>query len=121
MKIAYSLVWALLVLPPISKRVYESVSDLPPYRAHSVDTTSCRFPRSLPFVIIDTVERFYIAGFALLQLFVLAFPLLARTRSQSEGEESTMEFLPLMMTSVYCAVGLVWAFLRLSVIYLKDA
>ncbi|KAF7790905.1 hypothetical protein EIP86_001863 [Pleurotus ostreatoroseus] len=103
-KIAYSLTWAQLVLPPISKRVYE-------------------FPRSLPFVIIDTLERFYIAGFALLQLFVLAFPLLGRAKPQAKGEEgeSAMEFLPLMMTSVYCAVGLVWAFLRLSVIYLRDA
>ena len=87
------------------------------------DLTSelCRFPRSLPFVIIDTLERFYIAGFALLQLFVLAFPLLSRAKSRSQADDSAMEFLPLMLTSVYCAVGLVWAFLRLSVIYLSDA
>jgi alpha-1,3-glucosyltransferase len=30
-----------------------------------------------------------------------------------------MEFLPLMVTSVYCAIGLTWAFLRLSVLYVR--
>ncbi|GAA5857846.1 hypothetical protein JCM1840_000934 [Sporobolomyces johnsonii] len=32
--------------------------------------------------------------------------------------ESSMEFLPLMLTSVYCAVGIVWSWLRLSCGYL---
>lgn len=32
---------------------------------------------------------------------------------------ASMEFLPLMLTSVYCSVGLLWAFLRLSALYLK--
>ncbi|CEQ39575.1 SPOSA6832_01113 [Sporobolomyces salmonicolor] len=33
-------------------------------------------------------------------------------------EEPSMEFLPLMLTSVYCAVGIVWSWLRLSCGYL---
>ena len=30
-----------------------------------------------------------------------------------------MEFFPLMLTSLYCALGIVWAWLRLSWVYLK--
>jgi alpha-1,3-glucosyltransferase len=33
---------------------------------------------------------------------------------------AAMEFLPLMLTSVYCAVGLVWGFCRLMFVYLKE-
>ena len=95
----------------MSKRIYESVGLLS--FVYPSDMT-CRFPRSLPFVILDTAERFYIGGFALLQLFVILFPIFA-------GDNSALEFLPLMATSVYCAAGLAWAFLRLSIIYLRDA
>ncbi|KAI0693783.1 glucosyltransferase [Cytidiella melzeri] len=120
-KIAYSLLWMFFVMLPLNKRVYE-------------------FPKSLPFVLLDMVERWYLFGFALLQTFVILFPLVSRHSparstsanattcsngehcvSQSEvGTDSVMEFLPLMLTSVYCAVGLVWAFVRLSVLYLKQ-
>lgn len=31
-----------------------------------------------------------------------------------------MEFLPLMLTSVYCAVGMVWGFVRLLFVYLNE-
>jgi hypothetical protein len=31
----------------------------------------------------------------------------------------SMEFLPLMLISLYCAVGIVWAWLRLSYAYLR--
>ncbi|KAI0772707.1 glucosyltransferase [Irpex lacteus] len=98
-KITYSLLWAFFVLKPLSKRVYE-------------------FPKSLPFVILDMLERWYLYGFALLQAVVILFPILISRSSSTET--STMEFLPLMLTSVYCAVGLVWAFLRLSVLYLQQ-
>ncbi|KAI5480557.1 alpha-1,3-glucosyltransferase, glycosyltransferase family 57 protein [Pseudohyphozyma bogoriensis] len=33
--------------------------------------------------------------------------------------EASMEFLPLMLTSLYCSVGIVWAWLRLSWGYLR--
>lgn len=95
-------------------------------------------------MVIDTLEKLYLCGFALLQAFVTVFPLVAggkhdpqlvdvraagNTSTGSEGPYppdqavaagSAMEFLPLMATSVYCAVGLIWAFLRLSVIYLRQ-
>lgn len=71
----------------------------------------CSFPRSLAFVILDVLERLYIAGFVPLHLIVTLLPY---TLGPSK------EFLPLLLTSVYCAVGLVWAFIRLSVIYLRS-
>jgi len=33
---------------------------------------------------------------------------------------SSMEFLPLMVTSVYCAVGMFWGYLRLLFTYLNE-
>lgn len=36
---------------------------------------------------------------------------------QAMRSASSMEFLPLMITSVYCAVGIVWSWVRLSVLY----
>ena len=103
-------------------------------------TITCRFPKSLPFVIIDGVEKLYLAGFPLLQLFVTVFPVLTGRRGEAsspsgassdaqtdavasdkvEPSAGALEFLPLMLTSVYCAIGLVWAFLRLSVIYIRQ-
>ncbi|KAI0638289.1 glucosyltransferase [Trametes polyzona] len=108
-KIIYSVLWAVFVLRPIHRQVYQ-------------------FPQGVSAVVLDVLERLYLAGFPLLQLFVTLFPLYAQWRSPSRsadrsqgGEDSAasaLEFLPLMLTSVYCAVGLVWAFIRLSVIYL---
>ena len=43
-----------------------------------------------------------------------------RLPTEVSTDASGMEFLPLMATSVYCAVGLVWAFMRLSLIYLRQ-
>ncbi|KAF9226448.1 glycosyltransferase family 57 protein [Gyrodon lividus] len=94
LKIVYSLIWGVLVLRPLHKQVYE-------------------FPTSLPWVILEQLENAYLAGFVLLQAFVLVFPVLSSGSSE-------VEFLPLMITSVYCAIGLGWAFIRLSIIYLKQ-
>jgi len=117
-KVVYSVLWAVFVFEPLNRQVYE-------------------FPPSLLFVLLDASEKLYLTGFPLLQLFVTLFPILAPHLSSfsstpqlcksdrmcleptAEGLAS-MEFLPLMLTSVYCAVGLVWAFLRLSYIYVKQ-
>lgn len=101
------------------------------------------------YVIMDTLEKVYLAGFPLLLLFVSAFPLMqgqpsvahvaasmetcvsadplnfsCRERqpgaTQSPPGVSGLLFLPLMATSIYCAVGLVWSFMRLGFIYLHE-
>ncbi|KAH9846933.1 glycosyltransferase family 57 protein [Lenzites betulinus] len=110
-KIVYSVLWAVFVLRPIHRQVYQ-------------------FPQGVFTVAIDVLERLYLAGFPLLQLFATLFPLFSQWRSGTpsassetvkspEDGVSALEFLPLMLTSVYCAIGLVWAFIRLSVIYLS--
>jgi len=120
-EIGYSIIWIILVYVPLSRRVYE-------------------FPKSIPYVIIDTLEKIYLAGFPLLQLLLACLPLLARRDAASAavcvptdnfscpdpGTKSAstntfgMEFLPLMLTSVYCAVGMVWGFIRLIFVYLNE-
>lgn len=62
-------------------------------------------------MIIHWLEDLYLYGFALLHIVVTLLPL--------AGGESGNEFLPLLLTSVYCAVGLAWAFVRLSLLYIK--
>lgn len=73
--------------------------------------TSNRFPSSLPWVLLESFENAYLYGFAFLQAFVTLFPIMT-------GGNPDTEFLPLMATSVYCAVGLVWSFIRLSTLYI---
>ncbi|EJD48577.1 glycosyltransferase family 57 protein [Auricularia subglabra TFB-10046 SS5] len=63
------------------------------------------FPRTPLAVALDALERAYMFGFVGLQLFVWCCP------------RSWGEFVPLMATSVYCAVGLVWAYVRLGAMY----
>jgi alpha-1,3-glucosyltransferase len=70
---------------------------------------------------MDVLEKVYLAGFPFLLLFVTLFPIWASRRRQDNGEPdagySKLEFLPLMATSVYCSIGLIWGFCRLIFIY----
>ncbi|KDQ21075.1 glycosyltransferase family 57 protein [Botryobasidium botryosum FD-172 SS1] len=108
-KVVYSLIWGAVVFGSLSKRIFE-------------------YPSTLPSVIVHRLEDLYLYGFFPLHALVTFLPLVAGPRSGPRSEEasqagsasSQFEFLPLMLTSVYCAVGLVWAFLRLSVLYLRN-
>ncbi|KIY67436.1 glycosyltransferase family 57 protein [Cylindrobasidium torrendii FP15055 ss-10] len=91
--VLYSGLWLVIVYQSISKRVYE-------------------LPGTFALAILDIVERLYLAGFILLQAFLTVWHL-AKPQEQ-------YAFLPLMLTSVYCAVGMVWGFVRLMYIYLND-
>ncbi|GAA5967822.1 hypothetical protein JCM11641_005778 [Rhodosporidiobolus odoratus] len=121
-KLTVSLLWAAFVFPQLRRVVYRPLP-------------------SFSSVLISHLETLYIAGFFFLQLYVsilhpLFFPShpaassvpsivhcdsttgictepAAHAQAIQVGETS-MEFLPLMMTSVYCAVGIVWSWLRLS-------
>ncbi|OJA16976.1 hypothetical protein AZE42_00561 [Rhizopogon vesiculosus] len=93
-KVTYSFMWGAMILYPLHKQIYE-------------------FPSSLPWVLLESFENAYLYGFALLQVFVILFPLVT-------GGNQDTEFLPLMTTSVYCSVGLVWAFIRLSTLYIAQ-
>jgi len=133
-KIIYSALWAFFVFDPLNRRVYwYAPSRLVTLIIYELNITKNRFPTSFPLVCLDFLEKLYLAGFPFLQLFVTIFPLVTYSQQpspcripfvcpevQPQGGLGDLEFLPLMLTSVYCAVGLVWAFLRLSVIYLRE-
>ncbi|KAF6762727.1 glucosyltransferase [Ephemerocybe angulata] len=104
-KVVYSALWLAGVYGLLSRRVYE-------------------YPKSAIYVVIDLGERAYLAGFIPLLAFVTLMSLRShRISSPSNGEDTTssnLEFLPLMVTSVYCSIGLIWAYLRLGFIYLFE-
>jgi len=84
--------------------------------------SSTRFPTTPIGVVVDFMERGYLYGFALLQIFTSLYPAIAeRSSTFANGDALTrLEFLPLMVTSIYCAIGVIWAFLKLSVLYLRE-
>ncbi|TFK76022.1 glycosyltransferase family 57 protein [Pluteus cervinus] len=94
-KVVYSALWITMVYIPLARRVYE-------------------FPTSLPLVVLDGLEKLYLGGFVVLLAFTTLFPVLSRQSS------AAMEFLPLLATSVYCAIGLLWGFIRLVFVYLNE-
>lgn len=119
--VGYSLAWAISVIVPLSRRMHQA-------------------PRSLLSTIVDRCEILYLWGFLPLEVLVLSMSaltyMLAAPPGSAEhelgadnvrhllayvGQSLTVyEFLPLMLTSVYCAAGLCWSFARLSVLYLRQ-
>jgi alpha-1,3-glucosyltransferase len=81
---------------------------------------------------MDMAEKAYLAGFPFLLAFVTLYPAYMSRKVDSvigaanydrpgaEVMSSAMEFLPLMATSVYCAAGIVWGYLRLLFVYLNE-
>uniref|UniRef100_A0A0K3CD36 Alpha-1,3-glucosyltransferase n=1 Tax=Rhodotorula toruloides TaxID=5286 RepID=A0A0K3CD36_RHOTO len=124
-KILVTLLWSAFVLPQLRKVVYRPLPNL--------------FT-----MLIDKAETLYLYGFVFVQIYTtflhsFLFPSApaassvpgviicsasavangtcvdpAVAQQAMEVSEASMEFLPLMLTSVYCAVGIVWSWLRLS-------
>ncbi|KAI9466819.1 glycosyltransferase family 57 protein [Lactarius psammicola] len=97
-QVTYSLLWVIVVFGPLQQRLYE-------------------FPRSLPAVIVGLLETAYLWGFLFLEIVVTFCPMLTKVVTQNPER---WEFLPLMLISLYCAIGLMWAYARLSFLYITS-
>jgi len=86
----YSMIWAVLVFRSLQRHLPE----------HSAP-------------LINSAEWLYLAGIPLVKVMTWVLPLVLRG---SQGP--VYEFLPLMLTSTYCALGMCWAFLRLFFLYI---
>jgi len=97
-EVVYSALWATVVFGPLQQRLYE-------------------FPRSLPAVVVGSLETAYLWGFLLLEIVVALCPAITKAIAQAPEK---WEFVPLMLTSLSCALGLIWAYLRLSFLYITS-
>jgi alpha-1,3-glucosyltransferase len=84
--------------------------------------------------VLDYAEKIYLWGFVALESFVLLSAAITQRQArgvcgdkvedasgcESSGRLTNYEFLPLMVTSVYCGIGLCWSFVRLSFLYLTQ-
>ena len=104
-----------MVFGPLQRQLYESV--VLGVRFVEAEYLLPRFPRSLPAVITGSLETIYLWGFLFLEITVALCPMLAKVVAQ---DSEKWEFLPLMLTSLYCAVGLIWAYARLSFLYITS-
>ncbi|KAJ7276314.1 glucosyltransferase [Mycena haematopus] len=104
-KVLYSALWILFVYLPLTRRVYE-------------------FPRSLSFLFVTLfpvlVARQQKIAVEPISTCISTTDFTCPEPSPHAAGVAAMEFLPLMLTSVYCAIGLVWGFCRLMFIYLYE-
>ncbi|GAA5822299.1 hypothetical protein JCM5353_001562 [Sporobolomyces roseus] len=126
-KLLVSAVWFALVFPQLRRVVY---TPLPNFFS----------------MLVNKLESLYLFGFILLQIYVSILhpyffpsapltpapsivhcdPTISTCTNSSSTPlpnivvENSMEFLPLMLTSVYCALGISWSWLRLSWGFLLD-
>lgn len=99
-KLVYSAIWFLVVRHALHRRVLRPM------------------PTNLG-EIVHFFETQYMYGLALLALITnVVWPLVVAAAPNLASPR--IEFLPLMATSVYCALGVMWVWLRLSISYWQD-
>ncbi|EGG04429.1 family 57 glycosyltransferase [Melampsora larici-populina 98AG31] len=91
-KIIYTLIWCSIVFTVLKKNF------------PSLSTGS---------LLLIIAENTYICGFGLVQAYVSIFHQLLFGK-----DGSSMDFLPLMITSIYCGIGIIWAYVRMCYLYL---
>ncbi|GAA5925957.1 dolichyl-P-Glc:Glc1Man(9)GlcNAc(2)-PP-dolichol alpha-1,3-glucosyltransferase [Sporobolomyces koalae] len=114
-KLIVSGIWFTLVFPQLRRVVYRPLP-------------------SFTSMVVNKLETIYLFGFVVLQIYVSIlhdslFPRLttiscdqteslelcsSEHRQSSSIDSASFEFLPLMITSVYCAMGIGWSWIRLS-------
>jgi len=116
-KTIYSVLWAAIVFQALGKRVH-------------------RMPPTFFSEMVHNLEWMYLWALPVVHILTSAFPAVAEWYTKrtpgaetsgkvSDGGDalpqlSQMQFLPLMVTSVVCATGMVWAYMRLSWLYLRS-
>ncbi|TKA58053.1 hypothetical protein B0A53_00455 [Rhodotorula sp. CCFEE 5036] len=125
-KLGYTLLWSLCVYPRITKVVYRPLPNLLSLLVDKAETAylygfvALQLYTSIGHgLLFPTTD----AAMAVPALVSCASGVLsangtcidAAAVSQAKTvSEASMEFLPLMLTSVYCSAGIIWSWLRLS-------
>ncbi|KAG8684588.1 glycosyl transferase [Ceratobasidium sp. 394] len=133
-KLLYTSLWALGTFYPLQKRLYTFPTT---FSAVLVDRLEVLYLLGLPFIQVivmllgawPTIKASSQVADA--PVDTRAVPMLIsppknitilppETQDGGGQSGSGMEFLPLMLTSVYCAIGLGWAFARMGYLYIRS-
>ncbi|KAF7352884.1 Alpha-1,3-glucosyltransferase [Mycena venus] len=126
-KVLYSVLWILFVYLPLneaclrtadSRDLSHSSSSTPWKRSTSPDSPcSSSSSRSSPS---SSARRQQSAAVPPVETCISTDDFTCPEPDAHVTGVAAMEFLPLMLTSVYCAIGLVWGFCRLMFVYLNE-
>ncbi|GAA5984025.1 hypothetical protein JCM10908_006018 [Rhodotorula pacifica] len=127
-KLMYTLIWSLCVFPRITKVVYRPLPNLLSLLVDKAETAylygfialqlytsvghGLLFPSSAEVATVIPSLSTCAPGGSNADGTCVDPALVAQ--ATAAVAETSMEFLPLMLTSVYCAVGIIWSWLRLS-------
>ncbi|CAG8606932.1 7352_t:CDS:2, partial [Dentiscutata heterogama] len=83
------------------------------FKATGFKSESRTAPKPVTSTFVHLLENVYIVGFVILQFFTGVVHQIAF----SDGK---YQFIPLLATSVYCAIGIVYSWVRFTVIYFLE-